>query len=148
MKTRKTRSFVISIVIIILVIISAKYYFLGPNLSCALDSQGIKFYILKSNLISYGDTRKHSDGSQSFDDWNIIDRIRNNASIYAQDANNCYGKHTYQVKNENVLDVVSQKEFNTYLIGDKFNNNFCENAALLTQSGNSPVFVKERFCTM
>ena len=148
MKKYKKSRYIILIIIVILVIIGAKYYFLGPNLGCALDSQGIKSYILKSDLVSYGSASKNSDGSQSFNDWNIIQRIRDSASVYAQDTNNCYDKHVYQVKKENVLTVVSQEEFNSYLMSDKFNKNFCESAVQLTQYGNSPVFVNDKFCTI
>ncbi len=98
-------------------------------------------------MTAYENVIKNIDGSQHFEDWNIFQKIKDSASIYAQDVNNCYSEHTYQIKKGNILVEVTQEEFQDYLMSSAFNSNFCESAVQLTKSGPSPVFIKNNFCT-
>ena len=116
------------------------------NWSCALDSQGIKFYVLKSDINIYKDKIEDYNGSQFTNDWNIIDELKNKSVVYAEDSNSCYGKHVYKIKHNGQLTTINLESFNEYLTGEKFNKNLCENGALVEKSGNSPFFIKYNFC--
>ncbi|MEI6190874.1 MAG: hypothetical protein WCP24_00720 [bacterium] len=135
------------IVIAVLVIGSGIFYsYKKNNWGCALDSQGIKYYVLKSDLNVYKDKIESYQGSQFTNDRSMIDELRNKNVVYAEDSNNCYGKHTYKIKNNSELTAVDLKVFNEYLSSEKFNKNLCTDGALISQSGNSPFFINYNFC--
>ena len=137
-----------TIIIFALLILIGGIFYLNKknNWGCALDGQGTKFYILKSDLNAYKDKIENYDGSQYTNDLNMINKLKNESVVYAEDSNNCYGKHVYKIKNDEQLITVNLDSFNEYLSGEKFNRNLCENGTLVEQSGNSPFFIKYNFC--
>lgn len=149
MKNSQKGSVITLLVIVVVLIIGGGifYSYKKNNWGCALDSQGTKRYVLKSDLQTYKDKIEDYNGSQFFNDHNIATELRTSNAVYAEDSNNCYGKHVYRIKKEGQLNDVSKEVFNQYLT-EKFNNNLCENGALIQQSGNSPYFVKNNFCTI
>ena len=130
------------IVVALLIITGGIFYsYKKNNWGCALDSQGTKYYVLRSELDGYKDKIENYSGSRFFNDINIINELRNK-DIYAEDSNNCYGKHTYKIKNNGQSVIVDLNIFKEYLSGEKFNKNLCGDGILIEQSGNSPFFIK------
>ena len=129
------KKFLITLVIILIVIligIGLSYLYSKNNWGCALDSQGTKYYVLKSELNNYQDKTI---------DYNTIKEFKNK-DVYAEDSNDCFGRHYYKVKNGGQLIGVDANAFSEYLSGEKFNGSFCSNGALIEQGGNGPFFVR------
>ncbi|MEI6191427.1 MAG: hypothetical protein WCP24_03645 [bacterium] len=141
---------IIPIIIFVAIILVGGIYYLSQknNWGCALDSQGIKIYVKALDLNVYQDKIESNNGGQILNDRNVITELRNKDITYAEDSNDCYGKHIYKIKINGELTAVNQKSFNEYLSGEKFNKNLCSEGAMIRQSGNSPLFVKYRFCTI
>jgi len=145
------KGFVIPLLIIIAVLViggGVYYSYKKNNWGCALDSQGTKYYVLKSDLNAYKDKIENYQGSQFTNDSNMIGELRNKDIVYAENSNDCYGKHIYKIKNNGELITVDFKIFNEYFNGEKFNKNLCSDGALISQSGNSPFFINYNFCTI
>jgi len=145
-----TKIKIISIIIFVAIILIGGIYYLSQknNWGCALDSQGISIYVKKSDLNVYQDKIKFNNGGQILNDRNVIAELRNKDITYAEDSNDCYGKHIYKIKINGELTTVNQKNFNEYLGSEKFNKNLCGEGVMIRQSGNSPYFVKYQFCTI
>ena len=147
---------IILMILFVAVILVGGIYYLSQknNWGCALDSQGITIYVKASDLNVYQDEIKFNNGGQILNDngvlndRNVITELRNKDITYAEDSNDCYGKHIYKIKINGELITVNQKSFNEYLSGEKFDKNLCGEGAMIRQSGNSPLFVKYKFCTI
>ena len=140
---------IIIILSLIVLIFGARYYFLGPSLSCMEDRGGVYIYIPKSNLPVYENEIKNGDK------WKVMDHISKNESVYAEISTNCYAKQSSIIKSEKGLIDVNYKTFSKYLTEEFKSANYpdishatdyCTYAVRLYQHGNSPIFVSDNFC--
>jgi len=141
-----TKIKIISIILFIAVILVGGIYYLSQknNWGCALDSQGIQIYVKASDLSPYLDFKDQRNG-QMLNDWNVLEELKNKDIAYAQDSNDCYGKHIYKIKINNELTVVDSNRFYKYL-NSEISKNFCSEGVKIRQNGNSPLFVDYRVC--
>jgi hypothetical protein len=145
----KPLKIIIPIFIIILIIGGIFYLAKKNNWGCALDSQGTRIFIRAVDMEPYKDKINYTNERKSegyLNDWNIINEIKNKDITYAEDSNDCYGKHIYRVKINNQLTTVDKNGFNDYLTADRFNGSLCANGLVIKQYGNSPIFVSDRVC--
>jgi hypothetical protein len=147
----KPLKIIIPIFIIILIIGGIFYLAKKNNWGCALDSQGTRIFIRAVDMEPYKDKINYTNERKSegyLNDWNIINEIKNKDITYAEDSNDCYGKHTYKIKINGEMKIVDKNSFNEYLTGEMFNRNLCGEGAMIQQYLNSPYFVLYQFCTI
>jgi hypothetical protein len=145
----KSLKIIIPIIILILIVGGIFYLSKKNNWGCALDSQGTRIFIRATDLEPYKNKINFTNERKSegyLNDWSVINELRNKDITYAEDSNDCYGKHIYKVKTNNQLITVDKNGFGDYLTEDRFNGSFCGNGIVITQYGNSPIFISGRTC--